>query len=122
MRELIDNRARRIATQKEIIQRAHNGEAPDAVKSQLREMVRQTNPSEIVAMEQELISGGMPRRRGPIHVQLHSHVSRESCTTSGQPDCSRPLPAFGAGEEMISRAEIPRNTTRSDHVETKVGT
>ena len=60
MSELIDNRARGIATLKEIIQRAHNGEAPDAVKGQLREMVRQTNPSEIMAMDQELISGGMP--------------------------------------------------------------
>lgn len=60
MSELIDNRARKIATLKEIIQHLHKGEAPEAVKSQLREMVRQTNPSEIMAMEQELISGGMP--------------------------------------------------------------
>jgi hypothetical protein len=28
------------------------------VKGQLREIVRQTNPSEIIALEQELISGG----------------------------------------------------------------
>jgi len=32
MSELIDNRARRIATLKEIIQHLHKGEAPDAVK------------------------------------------------------------------------------------------
>ena len=47
MSELIDNRARRIATLKEIIQHLHRGEAPETVKSQLREMVRQTSPSEI---------------------------------------------------------------------------
>ena len=60
MSELIDNRARRVATLKEIIQHLHKGEAPEAVKGQLREIVRQTNPSVIIAMEQEQISGGMP--------------------------------------------------------------
>ena len=52
MSELIDNRARRIATLKEIIQHLHSGQAADAVRSQLREMVKQTDASEIMAMEQ----------------------------------------------------------------------
>ena len=60
MSERIDNHARRVATLKEIIQQLHKGEAPEAVKGQLREIVRQTNPSVIIAMEQEQISGGMP--------------------------------------------------------------
>lgn len=77
MSELIDNRARRIATLKEIIQHLHNGQAPDAVKGQLREMVRQTNPSEIMAMEQELISGGMPVEEVRSMCDLHSQVTRE---------------------------------------------
>lgn len=77
MSELIDNRARRIATLKEIIQHLHKGEAPDAVKSQLREMVRQTNPSEIMTMEQELISGGMPVEEVRSMCDLHSQVTRE---------------------------------------------
>lgn len=54
MSELIDNRARKIATLKEVIQHLHKGEAPEAVKSQLREMVRQKNASEMMAMEQLL--------------------------------------------------------------------
>jgi len=77
MSELIDNRARKIATLKEIIQHLHKGEAPEAVKSQLREMVRQTNPSEIMAMEQELISGGMPVEELKSMCDLHSQVTRE---------------------------------------------
>jgi hypothetical protein len=77
MSELIDNRARRIATLKEIIQHLHKGEAPDTVKGQLREMVRQTNPSEIMAMEQELISGGMPVEEVRSMCDLHSQVTRE---------------------------------------------
>ncbi|MFZ0734176.1 MAG: DUF438 domain-containing protein [Candidatus Sulfotelmatobacter sp.] len=77
MSELIDNRARRIATLKEIIQHLHEGEAPEAVKSQLREMVQQTNPSEIMAMEQELISGGMLVEEVRSMCDLHSQVTRE---------------------------------------------
>ena len=77
MSELIDNRARRIATLKEIIQHLHKGEAPESVKSQLREMVQQTNPSEIMAMEQELISGGMPVEEVRSMCDLHSQVIRE---------------------------------------------
>lgn len=77
MSELIDNRARRIATLKEIIQHLHKGEAPEAVKGQLREMVQQTNPSEIMAMEQELISGGMPVEEVRSMCDLHSQVTRE---------------------------------------------
>ena len=77
MSELIDNRARRIATLKEIIQHLHKGEAPESVKSQLREMVQQTNPSEIMAMEQELISGGMPVEEVKSMCDLHSQVTRE---------------------------------------------
>jgi len=37
MSELIDNRARRIATLEEVIQHLHKGEAPDAVKGQFRD-------------------------------------------------------------------------------------
>ena len=77
MSELIDNRARRVATLKGIIQHLHRGEAPDAVKLQLREMVRQTDPSEIMAMEQELISGGMPVEEVRSMCDLHSQVTRE---------------------------------------------
>jgi len=77
MSELIDNRARRIAILKEVIQHLHKGEAPDAVKAQLREMVRQTNPLEIMAMEQELISGSMPVEEVRSMCDLHSQVTRE---------------------------------------------
>lgn len=77
MSELIDNRARRIATLKEIIQHLHNGEAPDAVRNQLREIVRQTDASEIMAMEQELISGGMPVEEVHSMCDLHSQVTRD---------------------------------------------
>jgi len=77
MSELIDNRARRIATLKEIIQHLHKGEAPDAVRRQLQEIVRQTDASEIMAMEQELISEGMPVEEVRSMCDLHSQVTRD---------------------------------------------
>ncbi len=77
MSELIDNRARRIGTLKEIIQHLHRGEAPDAVRDQLRQIVRQTDACEIMAMEQELISGGMPVEEVRSMCDLHSQVTRD---------------------------------------------
>jgi uncharacterized protein len=77
MSELIDNRARRIATLKEVIQHLHKGEAPDAVRDQLRKIVRETDACEIMAMEQELIAGGMPVEEIRSMCDLHSQVTRD---------------------------------------------
>ena len=77
MSELIDNRARRIATLKEIIQHLHQGEAPDLVRQQLRQIVQQTDACEIMAMEQELIAGGMPVEEVRSMCDLHSQVTRD---------------------------------------------
>jgi len=60
MSELIDNRAHRVRTLKDIIKRLHAGHPPEEVKSQLSQIVRETDYSEIVAMEQELMAEGMP--------------------------------------------------------------
>lgn len=77
MSELIDNRAQRISTLKHIIQHLHAGEAPDAVRAQLRTLVRQTDASEIMAMEEDLIRGGMPVEEVRSMCDLHSQVTRE---------------------------------------------
>ena len=77
MSELIDNRANRIRTLKEIIQRLHRGEAPSAVKGRMQELVRHTDYSEIVAMEQELIAEGMAVEEVQSMCDLHSQVTRE---------------------------------------------
>jgi uncharacterized protein len=77
MSELIYNRAQRIAALKEIIQHLHSGAAPDDVKQRLHEIVRQTNPSEIMTMEQELIAGGMPVEEVRSMCDLHSQVTRD---------------------------------------------
>ena len=77
MSELIDNRAHRVRTLKDIIKKLHAGEPPETVKDRLKELVRQTDYSEIVAMEQELMAEGMPAEEIQSMCDLHSQVTRE---------------------------------------------
>src|SRR5215472_2747290 len=77
MSELIDNRAQRVRTLKGIIKRLHDGESPDQVRSSLKELVCQTDYSEVMAMEQELIADGMPVEEIQSMCDLHSQVTRE---------------------------------------------
>ncbi|MCP5110694.1 MAG: DUF438 domain-containing protein [bacterium] len=77
MSEIIDNRAHRVRTLKEIIKRLHAGEAPETVKAKLEEVVKQTDYSEVVAMEQELMADGMPVEEIQSMCDLHSQVTRE---------------------------------------------
>jgi uncharacterized protein len=77
MSEVIDNRAHRIRTLKEVIRHLHAGQAPEAVKDRMRSLVRETDYSEIVAMEQELLAEGMPVEEIQCMCDLHSEVTRE---------------------------------------------
>lgn len=77
MSELIDNKAKRIQTLKEIITRLHKGEPPENVKAMLAEIVRQTDSTEIAAMEQELMADGMSVEEVQSMCDLHSEVLRD---------------------------------------------
>jgi DUF438 domain-containing protein len=80
MSELIDNRAHRVRTLKEIIKRLHKGEAPDQVKAQLKALVQEADAGEIAAMEQELMAEGLPVEEILSMCDLHSAVLREIIT------------------------------------------
>jgi DUF438 domain-containing protein len=77
MSELINNRAHRIHTMKEIIKHLHRGGSPDEVRGKLRTMVHETDASEIAAMEQELMAEGMPVEEVQSMCDLHASVLRE---------------------------------------------
>jgi DUF438 domain-containing protein len=77
MSEVIDNRAHRIRTLKHIIKHLHAGQAPEQVRAQMQRLVRETDYSEIVAMEQELIAEGMPASEVQAMCDLHSQVTRD---------------------------------------------
>ncbi len=77
MSEVIDNKANRIRVLKDIIKHLHAGNPPEQVRRQMQEIVRQTDASEIMAMEQELISEGMPVEEVRSMCDLHSKVTRD---------------------------------------------
>jgi hypothetical protein len=73
-------RAERVALLRTIIQRLHEGAAPDEVRLQLRTLVRETEATEIASMEQSLIDAGMPAQQVQKMCDLHSQVLREILT------------------------------------------
>lgn len=77
MSEIIDDKAKRIKALKEIIKKLHAGHPPEEVKRELTELVRQTDSTEIAAMEQELMAEGMPVEEVQAMCDLHSQVLRD---------------------------------------------
>ena len=57
--ELINNRENRIRTLKGIIKDLHEGAEVEPVRERLKDLVKKTSGSEIVAMEDSLIADGM---------------------------------------------------------------
>ena len=92
---------------KDIIKHLHAGKPPDAVQKQMREIVKQTDASEIMAMEQELMAEGMPVEEVRSMCDLHSQVTRDVLIqiTDSQRDCP------GASRRHISPRE--RSLTRA---------
>ncbi len=77
MSEVIDNKANRIRVLKDIIKHLHAGNPPEQVQRQMQEIVRQTDASEIMAMEQALMAEGMPVEEVRSMCDLHSKVTRD---------------------------------------------
>ena len=77
MSEVIDNRANRIRVLKDIIKHLHAGNPPEAVQTPDARIVKQTDASEIMAMEQELMAEGMPVEEVRSMCDLHAQVTRD---------------------------------------------
>ncbi|MBI3131746.1 MAG: DUF438 domain-containing protein [Acidobacteria bacterium] len=89
MSELIDNQAQRIQTLKEVILHLHRGEAPEAVRERLAALVSEVDPSEIAAMEQQLMAEGMSPEEVRSMCDLHADVVKD---VMAQPCAPRTLP------------------------------
>lgn len=97
MSELIDNRARRIDTLKNIILRLHRGAPPEAVRGQLARLVGEVDSTEIAAMEQQLMAEGMTVREVQSMCDLHAQVLRDITMTRSVPggvDPGHPVDTF----------------------------
>ena len=88
MSELIDNKAHRVRTLKEIIRHLHAGQPADQVRDRLKEIVRETDYSEIVAMEEQLLAEGMPASARSAPASCEATVSPlmlSACPALSQP-------------------------------------
>jgi len=103
MSELIDNRAHRIRTLKEVIRHLHEGQAPGEVKAQLTALCRECDASEIAAMEQELIAEGVPVAEIMGMCDLHSQVVRDILVerASVPPPPGHPVDTFRRENEAL---------------------
>ncbi len=78
MSELIDNSKKRRKILKNLILHLHEGEAPDVVKRQLRFLLGRVPYNEVVEVEQELISEGLPQEEILRLCDIHSDVLKGS--------------------------------------------
>jgi hypothetical protein len=107
MSELLDNRAHRLRTLKEIIRHLHDGQAPAQVKERLATLVRECDASEIASMEQELMAEGVPVQEIMSMCDLHSQVVRDILVerASAPPPPGHPVDTFRRENEAL-RAQI----------------
>jgi DUF438 domain-containing protein len=103
MSELIDNRAHRVRTLKEVIRHLHEGRAPAEVKARLAELVRECDASEIAAMEQELMAEGVPASEIMGMCDLHSQLVRDILVEreSAAPAPGHPVDTFRRENEAL---------------------
>ncbi len=121
MSEIIDNRAHRLRTFKQIIRRLHEGRgvAPEEVRAQLREMVRSVDAAEIAAMEQELMAEGVSVDEVRSMCDLHAQVLKEIIEPPAGPELppGHPVDTFRrenrALGEAVSRARKALEAARA---------
>lgn len=82
MSELINNSEKRKELLKHLILQLHNGEAPEQVKKQLINLLRSVPYNEVVEVEQELISEGLPEEDVLQLCDIHTAVLDGSIDTS----------------------------------------
>lgn len=105
MSELIDNSRGRVDLLREIIAELHAGVAPDLVKTKLKTLVQATSSDEIVAMERQLIEGGMSVEEVKGMCDLHQQVTAELMVAPPHAELQpgHPIHTFRQENEAIGR-------------------
>lgn len=106
MAELINNREHRIETMASIIGGLHAGGDVDEVRAQLRDLVRSTDAAEIAAMEQVLISRGLPVEQVMAMCDLHAEVTSEILVERRPPELDDGHPVSVARAENRALGEL----------------
>ncbi len=83
MSELIDNSRFRKKRLKELILKLHDGESPEKVRQELIETLQSIPYGEVVEVEQELISEGLPESEVLKLCDIHGEVLEGHVDQSG---------------------------------------
>lgn len=111
MSELIDDSRKRKDLLKHMILELHNGVAPEAVKGQLVRLMGQVPYGDVVQVEQELISEGLPQEEVLRMCDVHAAALKGQIDLSGMKPApaGHPVHTFtqenNALEELIGDAE-----------------
>ncbi|GAB4172902.1 MAG: DUF438 domain-containing protein [Calditrichia bacterium] len=103
MSELINNAEKRKELLKHMILQLHEGEAPEQVKKQLIRLMGQVPYSDVVLVEQELISEGLPVEEVLKLCDIHTVVLEGNIDQSGAKDApdGHPVHTFRKENEGI---------------------
>ncbi|MBD8388839.1 DUF438 domain-containing protein [Dysgonomonas sp. BGC7] len=111
MSEIINNSQKRKELLKHLILQLHNNEAPEVVKNRLVELLRSVPYNEVVEVEQELISEGLPEEEVLRLCDIHAMVLDGNIDTSAAKTvpAGHPVDTFKrenrALEEYIQKAK-----------------
>ena len=103
MSELIENARARRNVLKHLILQLHEGKAPEAVRAQLLELLGRVPYDEVVEVEQELISEGMPSEEIRKLCDLHSAAMKGALDKSASPTApaGHPVHTFKMENEAL---------------------
>lgn len=96
MSEMIDDARKRQDLLKHMILQLHSGQAPDLVKKQLADLLGKIPYDDVVKVEQELISEGLPQEKILKLCDLHSAVLKGHLdhSTARQAETGHPVHTF----------------------------
>ncbi len=83
MSELIDNSRKKRETLKKLILRIHEGESPEKLKKELKDVLGAIPYDEVVKVEQELIAEGLPQEEVIKLCDVHTEVLEGSISQAG---------------------------------------
>jgi uncharacterized protein len=109
MSELINNSSERKAKLKKLILKLHDGESQDTVRAELTDILSQVPYGDVVEVEQELISEGLPEEEVLKLCDIHSAVLHGKVDLSGAKEAPEGHPIDVMRKENI---ELKKVTTQ----------
>jgi uncharacterized protein len=106
MSELINNSKKRKELLKHMILQLHNGEAPDLVRNRLVELLKSIPYDEVVEVEQELISEGLPVEEVLKFCDIHQMVLDGHIDQSGAKFIPEGHPVYTFKKENLELGKV----------------